>query len=553
MNIQNPLDVDFRDFLKKQLERVKFRSAGLFIGKEFVDLVELRRTFSGPRLVNYVSIPLPTHIEKRDTPEELAPLMPPGEGEISTHEQFLMAIRRALREGGIRNRKVVSILSEEEVIVRYFQMPRLPRREWEQAVRFEARKYIPFTLEELMSDFCVLQDKKDKGRMNVVFVAAKKEVVARHLALLSKANLQPSHLEALPFSFLRLLSILDPEAKKEKAIGVVDVDGNSCSIILMKEGLPYLVRRVSLELPPPSSLPSEEGTGESPSTHSPFVDKLLDEVRLTLRYYRNQFPTENVSRLFLFGDGLKAGVPEIFTRELNLPTRMAELSKLLGITDPVPLRLARTIGLGLRGLTESGAEIELLPKRETVPSQKTKLFKISLLEGAGAVAVLIFLSLILSNRVSVQKRLLEVKKQEMGKKAAITFSKADLEKKKEMLTQKLNLYTTLYGKRIVWTKKLSQLGRILPQGAWVTHMDVEDSSGETGPSDPIAYRLTLRGSVYAPDKAEELRIPSQFLAAIQQDADFIEGFNDAKLTSVKRDLVEEVGITSFEIVLTGKK
>ncbi len=523
------LPTDLQEFFQKQMAEVKVRGVGLFLGKESVDLVELRRTVKGARLVHYVSVPLTLTEGPQESLEEPAREAPKN---ASTPDQLLGAIRRAIREAKFRGQKVTSALPEEDVILRYFQMPRLPRKEWSQAIRFEARKYIPFNLEELISDFTVLPDKKEKGKMNVVFIAAKKEAVDRHLALLAKASLQVGHLEALPFSFMRLLYTVDPSLKKERSVGVVDVDGSSCSIFLMKEGLPYLVRRVTIDF-------SQE--------HA--VEKLLDEVRLTLRYYRNQFPSETVSRILLFGNRLTPDLSEFFTRELSLPTKMENLSKAFG-EEKIPLGLARTLGIGLRGLS-AGFEIELLPRKEVVSSQQTQLVKMSLLSVGGAVAVLIALFLILSNLVGIQKRAL--KRREGSVDSRVTsLSKEDLQKKNDKLGKKVALYRNLYERRMVWTKKLSRLGKILPQGAWITNMTIEDRSDEEV-LDNMVYRVVLKGVVYTSNKNEELKIPTQFLTAIQQDADFFEGLDEAKLISMKRDVFEDVEVTTFEMALTGKK
>ena len=557
INFKLPLlDFDIQEFLRKKAARIRLRGIGFFIGKEFVDLVELRRTMSGVRLANFVSIPITARTAPAPDamPQESA-MLPQEEAALSSPEQILSAIRKAIRESGLRNRKVVSTLSEEDVIVRYFQMPHLPRKDWDQAVRFEARKYIPFTLDELVSDFSVADEKKDKGKMSVVFVAAKKEVVSRHLALFTKANLQVSHLETLSVSFMRLLYTLDPEAKKEKCVCIVDIDGLSGTIILIKEGLPYLVRRISLEDLEKEGVRSTEKNSPEGSSLPPLVEKLLGEVRLTARYYRNQFSGENINRVFLFGDGLKAEMPTLLTQELNIPVMVKDLSLLVGSQEAIPLRLARTIGLALRDLTEEGPEIELLlPTKEAASSfRQTKLFKTILLEGAGAVVVLITLFSMLSHHIAAQKILLEKAKDKSKQTLNAALAKPDLEKKKGILAQKISFYQTHYDKRIFWTKKLNQLGNILPKGAWITSFRAENQSDAEVSHEEFDYRLTLKGSVYAPNKMEELKIPSQFLAAIKQDEDFFEGFNEAKLVSIKRDIVENVSVTAFEIILTGKK
>lgn len=540
---------DVQRLLQKQTPRITYRQVGLCVGKEFVDLVEMRRGFKGPRLVNFASVPIAT---SPVTPSGGSPGAPGGEGVgFSTHEKILSAVRKAFRESGIRAKRIVSCLSEEEVIVRYFQMPRLPRREWDQAIRFEARKYIPFTLDELISDFSVIEEREEQGRMNIVFVAAKKEVVARHLALFGKAGIQVTHLEALPVSFMRLLYALHPEARKEACTCIVDVEGKAGSVILIKGGLPYLIRHISLEGPSPeTTLPPETSSQET--SFSPLLARLLDEVRLTSRYYRNQFPGQNLSRIFIFGEDVTPDISHTLSQELNIPVTLADPSTLIG--SKVPARVGKSISLGLWGLSSGGCEIELLPpKAIPAPTKQIQFLKTLLLEGVGTLIVLIAVFSILSHRVETKKAMVERVKAKRPVVQVTSLSKEQLEKRKLALAQKMHLYQRLLDNRVFWTKKLSQLGSILPKGAWVTYLRLEDYSGDEFSPHDVTSRLVVKGSVYASDKSEELKIPSQFLTAIQQNQDFFEGFTEGKLVSVKRDEVEGVGVTSFEILLMGEE
>jgi hypothetical protein len=312
------------------------------------------------------------------------------------------------------------------------------------------------------------------------------------------------------------------------------------------------VRRILLEMPQGSEI-QEKNVQETPS-FPPFVEKVLDEVRLTLRYYRNQFPGETISKVYIFGDGLKPELLPLLTKELNIPVTLPDLSKLVGQAEPVPPRLARTIGLALKELAAEGPDIELLPAKEKAASfRQSKLFKTLLLEGVGAIAVLFVIFMILSHYITLQKSSMEKGRDKTMRAPVASVSKGELEKKKTALSQKVKFYEALFDKRIYWTRKLNLLGTILPKGAWVTHLRLEDHSDEETGRDDSIYRLTLKGSVYAPEKTEELKVPSQFLSELQQDAQFYEGFNEAKLTSVRRDTVEDVSVTSFEIVLTGYK
>ena len=534
------LDIDFKQFLGS---RMSLRGVGLFVGKKYVDLVELQRTFSGPKTARFISIPI--------APEDsrLSSFQGPLAGEESEvrHEQVVSAIRRALRESGIRTHWVVSNLPEEEVIVRYFQMPKLSKKDWDQAVRFEARKYIPFTLEDLVSDFFVVEEKEEKNKMNVVFVAAKRQVVERHIALLTKASLRISHLEILPFSFMRLLRQLN-QMPKEKTVGIADVDGVSCTITLIKRGLPYLVRHVLLEGMPEQAegmeVPTAALSEPRPASFDPLLEKLLDEVRLTLRYYRNQFPTEEIERFLLFGDGIKTDVEESFSKELKLPVHIESLSRFVQSEGFIPTRLARTIGMALRGMSSPGSEIDLLPQQIETVGQNW-LFKICALETVGVCLCLAALSFVMGAQITSQEKALERTKEGRMQSKYSHLSLDDLKLREADLQAKLNRYRNLFDNRILWTRKLSSLGVVLPPGAWVTGIDLSNpTEGER--------TMTLKGLAYASDKQEELEIPSRFLAALKQHPEMFDGFQEANLTSIKREEWDEIPVTGFEIVLSGE-
>ena len=542
MAFKPSLEVDFSEFSRNVVEQINLRGVGLFIGKKQVDVVELRRTFSGPKLAHFISIPISPENSKLSTFRGALT----GEESEVRHEQIVTAIRRALQEGGIRTRWVVSHLPEEEVIVRYFQMPKLPKQERPQAIRFEARKYIPFILEDLVSDFFVSEDKQEKGKMNVVFVAAKRQVVERHIALLSKASLQISHLEVLPFSFMHLLRQLN-QMPKEKTLGIADVDDSSCTITLLKKGLPYLVRHVSLEASPeqPEGMGAAPFPSEVPSrTLDPLLEKLLDEVRLTLRYYRNQFPTEEVERLLFFGDGIQPGIEDEFSKELKLPVQIEPLSRFASPGELIPSRLARTIGMALRGMSPAGSAVDLLPRHVETPRQN-KVFKVCALEGIGALICLAALFFVMGNQVSAQKRLLELAKAGRVQSKYNELSAEDLRAKEEELKNKLGFYRNLIDGRLYWTKKLSFLGSTLPQGAWLTSISISDSLD-------AGRMVVLKGLTYASDKQEELKLPSQFLLALKQHQEIFEGFQEANLISIKREMWDEIPVTGFEIVLIGE-
>jgi len=145
------------------------RILGLDIGSSSVKGVELARTGDSYTITGY------------------------AEREISSAGTLKDAIAAVIREGRFRSKQVVSSVSGRSVIVRYVNTPFMKQEELKNSMRFEADKYIPFDVNEVILDCVPLDDKpiKDTGEMRVVLVAVKKEVVNEHVRVLQEVGLFP--------------------------------------------------------------------------------------------------------------------------------------------------------------------------------------------------------------------------------------------------------------------------------------------------------------------------------------------------------------------------
>ena len=66
------------------------------------------------------------------------------------------AVRTAMATAGIHATRVAVALPPQDVLLRAFSIPPIPRSEVDTAVQFEARKYLPFKLSELVWDYTVV-------------------------------------------------------------------------------------------------------------------------------------------------------------------------------------------------------------------------------------------------------------------------------------------------------------------------------------------------------------------------------------------------------------
>lgn len=123
---------------------------------------------------------------------------------VNRREAKIDAIRMALADGGISAKYSVSAVSGESIIVRYIQLPEMPENELKGAIRWEAEDYIPFRLDEVNLDSMILGRSEVGGspKIDVLLVAAKKELVAEHIELLKSVDLQPAVVDVDAFAFL---------------------------------------------------------------------------------------------------------------------------------------------------------------------------------------------------------------------------------------------------------------------------------------------------------------------------------------------------------------
>ena len=94
------------------------------------------------------------------------------------------AIVRALQKINVKRAEVVAAFSPFQLVTRYFKMPMIPRKEWAGAIPYEARRYIPFHLEETILDQKVVEEKKDgQDQLSVAVSAAKKDTLRLYMEI----------------------------------------------------------------------------------------------------------------------------------------------------------------------------------------------------------------------------------------------------------------------------------------------------------------------------------------------------------------------------------
>lgn len=219
-----------RDFFGSLL-RPRVEALGLEIGSANLKLVELS---GSPPSLRGLAI--------RTTP--------PGtiqDGVVVDPGALAAEIRDMLSELRTRKRYVVAAASNLAVITRTLQVPKMPVKQLEEAVRWEAERYIPFPIDEVVLDYASLDTPEnipDGEQMDVVVGAARHETVSSLVEVLKASGLEPVVIDIKPFAGLRTLaSKLHPEDGREPITLFLEIGAESSALVLTR-GERLLLNRV---------------------------------------------------------------------------------------------------------------------------------------------------------------------------------------------------------------------------------------------------------------------------------------------------------------------
>ncbi len=353
------------------------------------------------------------------TPPQLLALamrpMPPG---LLQDDQILDPIGLAsevdalFKEAGITRRTVVTAVSNRLAITRNIQMPKMPLRELEKAIPFEAERYIPFPLEEVAIDHYILDnpsDVADGGEVEVVIAAARLDLVTQMVQGLQQAGLEPTVVDIKPFALLRALkgslqgerfnrtTIFDKNYTDENEIGVVlEIAASSSTVTLVRgervvmnrnlgvagdDFTSALQRAFGLDFDEAEEVKLSHGSAVMPSAEEdalstdtrferfspvrvhealrPVLTELTTEVRRSLEFFRVQSGDASISQLVLSGGGSKLrALPEAIGRSLGVRVAVGNpfLTVLTGERYDTPYlesiapEFGVPLGLALRGV-----------------------------------------------------------------------------------------------------------------------------------------------------------------------------------------------------------
>jgi len=260
------------------------------------------------------------------------------DGQIEKFDEVAAAVKRVVAKSGTKTKQVVMAMPPSAVITKKIMLPAgLREEEMELQVESEANQYIPFSLDEVSLDFCVIgPSPTSAGDVEVMIAASRKDRVQDRQGLAEAAGLKPmvldieSHASRLAMS--RVVAQL-PNEGRDALVALFEIGADTTSLkVLRDEELLYdrdqafggaqLTQLISRQYG--FSFEEAEGkklAGDLPEDYEsailhPFVDSLSQEIGRALQYFFTSTPHHKVHYVMLAGGtatlpGLKDRVTDL--------------------------------------------------------------------------------------------------------------------------------------------------------------------------------------------------------------------------------------------------
>ena len=321
-------------FLGSLLNRQDQPLLGLDISSSSVKLVELSRDKAGNLVLDRCAI----------EPLERGWIT---DGNVEKFDEVAEAVRRVVKKSGTKTRQVAMALPASAVITKKIILPGgLSDADLESQVESEANQYIPFSLDEVSLDFCVVgPSSTSAGDVEVLIAASRKEKVQDRQGLAEAAGLKPIVIDvesyASRLATARLIENL-PDKGLDTLVALFEVGALTTSMQVIKNDevlyerdqafggaqlTQLIVRQYGFS---PEEAESKKRSGDLPEDYEsgvlkPFVESMAQEISRALQFFFTSTPHNKIDYVMLAGGSSSLpGLTESVTQQTSFACRQAD-------------------------------------------------------------------------------------------------------------------------------------------------------------------------------------------------------------------------------------
>lgn len=281
---------------------------GLDIGSRVLKASEIVETKSGHRLQHFGMLDIAYGAIE--------------EGVIKDADEIAASIRKLFNENSFKTQNVAISIGGYSVIVKKISVQTMMEEQLQGVINSEAEQYIPFDISEVNLDYQILgENENNPNQMDVLLVAAKKEVVDSYVNLIQMAGLNPCIIDIDAFVLQNIFEL--NYALEDENTALIDIGASKTSLNILKGNSSLFMRDVTLgcgminkKIVSLIDCSYEEAEqlkyGDQSDRISPddvkeiilsVVDDWCDEIRPALDFFYSAYPDSKIKRIMLSGGG----------------------------------------------------------------------------------------------------------------------------------------------------------------------------------------------------------------------------------------------------------
>lgn len=370
---------------------------GVDLGTAGIKIVELANTKGHAQLLTYGIVESSADVVRSNAPE--------------TINKVVELLKTIVSKSRVTTDRAVAALPAFSVFSSILSLPPMPKSDLAQAVKWEAKKFVPMPLDEMILDWKLLKNipevdvnqslvsdiektenekikaedensfvqKKEvivnqaKQNYRVLITAAPKNLVSRYLEIFKKANLKLISLETESFALARSLFF-----GAKLPVMIIDIGSLTTAISIIEDGVPILNRSLdvggatltqaistSLNIDRRRAEQFKRDIGIAHTNASSGIPKVIEralnpvinEVKYSLNLYQSQ-TAQGIEKVILVGgSAFLPSITDYLSQVLNLNVyvgdpwfRVSYPEDLKLVLEEVGSRLAVAVGLGMRDI-----------------------------------------------------------------------------------------------------------------------------------------------------------------------------------------------------------
>jgi len=150
---------------------------GVDIGSSSIKVCQIKETRKGRSLhkLAYAQLPPQTIVD----------------GHIMNAGVVTETLSRLFADNQIKQKNVAISVSGQSVIIRKITVPMMTPAELDEQIQWEAEQHIPFDIKDVQIDYEVLKRQPERGQMDLLLVAAKRDEINDYAQFVREARLKP--------------------------------------------------------------------------------------------------------------------------------------------------------------------------------------------------------------------------------------------------------------------------------------------------------------------------------------------------------------------------